>query len=108
MSYHDVNIKIIGHAISGKSTYAVLIAKALVEAGIPCSVCFVKDVDEDPVEKYLPLRNNKIAVFFSRVDFDRRLKALRKRFKSVKSKIVIETVQVARTKKVCDGYFRHQ
>lgn len=97
MSYHDVNIKIIGSARSGKSTYAALIAKALADEGIECDI---RDVDKDPVVRRLPLHNNKTAIVFFKVNIDRRLKALRKSIKAEKSKIVIEIVQASRAKKV--------
>ena len=97
MNNHDIKIKVIGHVGSGKSTYAALIALALVDEGIECDVV---DVDGDPVVRRLPLPHNKTAVVCFGVNIDRRLKALRKSMKAEKSKVVIETVQVARTKKV--------
>ena len=82
--YRNVKITILGHACSGKSTYACLIGKALGDADIPFEIR-----EHDGSDSRLVLSTNRA-----------RLKSLSDAFKNDGGKVIIEVKQAKRTENI--------
>lgn len=79
--YYNVKIVVLGHACSGKSTYAQYIADVLSKKNIPVEV---RDCDK-PIDKST---------------MRKRLEGLADRLKQEDSKVIIETKQANRSEKI--------